>query len=155
DPIAAGNVVVRPDLCRDRLENRLDDRPGVLAPPRHQAWALERTLFAAGDAAADKEQSLGFDILRAALVVGNKRVSAVDNNVSVFHHRQQLLDQRIDRRAGLTHHHPFARPADTFNQFFKRMATDKLLSGGAPLDEIVDDAGRAIKDRDTKAAALD
>jgi hypothetical protein len=37
DPFAAGDVVVRADLGGDRLENRLDQRPGLFAAAGHHA----------------------------------------------------------------------------------------------------------------------
>ena len=109
DPFAAGNVVVRPDLGRDRLEDRLDQRPGLFAAAGHDAGPLQRAFLAAGDAGADEQQALRFDILRAAFGVVKIGVAAVDDHVAGREQRNEVLDELIDRRAGLDHEHHLAR----------------------------------------------
>ena len=86
----------------------LDERPGLLAAAGHQAGAFERPFFAAGDAGADEEQLLAFDVLRPPLGVRVVLVAAVDEHVALGQVRQELLDQVIDRLARLDHHHDLA-----------------------------------------------
>ena len=45
--------------------------------------------------------------------------------------RQQLLDQRVDRRAGLDHQHHLARRGQVLDQLFERVAADEVLALGA------------------------
>ena len=54
DPIAAGGAVG--DLGGDRLEDRLDVRPGVGVAAGHDRGPLERSFLAAGDARADEQE---------------------------------------------------------------------------------------------------
>ena len=66
-----------------------------------------------------------------------------------------MLDQVVDRRAGLDHHHDLARLGQVLDQVFERVAADELLALRAAGDELVDLARRAIEDGDAIAAALD
>ena len=57
---------------------------------RHERRAFQRAFFAAGNAAADKMNSLSFEILAAPLGVGEKRVAAVDDDVAFFQQRRRV-----------------------------------------------------------------
>ena len=59
-------------LRRDLSENRRDHFPGFLRTSGHERWALERTLFAAGNTASDKMNAASFHVFAAALRVGEK-----------------------------------------------------------------------------------
>jgi len=54
-------------------------------------------------------KAASFQILAAALGIGEKRIAAVDNHVSFFEQRDELIDHRVDRRAGFNHDHRLAR----------------------------------------------
>ena len=101
-----------PDLGGDRLQDRLDQRPGLFAAAGHQARPFERPFLAAGDARADEQQPLALDVLRPPLGVRVVLVAAVDQHVARRQVRQQLLDQVIHRLPGLDHHHDLARRFD-------------------------------------------
>ena len=105
DPVAARRAVL--DLGGDRLEDRLDVRPRGRRAARHDRRPLERALFAARHAGADVEQAARLEILGAADAVGEVGVAAVDDDVALVEQRHQLVDQVVDRLAGLDHdHHP-------------------------------------------------
>ena len=53
--------------------------------------------------------SRALQFFSAALRVGEKRISAVDNDVAFFQQRRDLLDHGVNRRARLYHDHCFAR----------------------------------------------
>ncbi len=83
------------------------------------------------------------------------RVAAVDDYVPVGEQRNQVLDHFVDRRPGLDHHHDLARPLQARHELLDGVTADELLSRAAPRDEVVDDLGRAIENRDLVSAALD
>ena len=123
--------------------------PGIMLGP------LRRALFAAGDARADVEQALFFDALRAALGVGVVGIAAVDEDVAFVEQREERVDEVVDGRAGLDHHHDLPRLGEVGHEVFQRVAADELLAFGSAGDELVDLAGRAIVHGDVIAAAFD
>ena len=108
------------DLRGDLAKDRRDHFPRFARAAGHERRAFERAFFAAGNAAADKVNSLSFEILAAPLGVGEERIAAVDDDVAFFQERRELTDDRIDRRAGLDHDHRFARPLQRADEFFHR-----------------------------------
>ena len=106
--VAAARLAI--DQRGDLAEDRRDDFPGFARAAGHERRTFERAFFAAGNAAADEMNAAPFEILAAALRVGEKRIAAVDDDVAFFEQRRELIDDGIDRRAGLDHDHRFARP---------------------------------------------
>src|SRR5512142_3034034 len=89
-PLAAGGAVLY--LGRDRLEDRLDRRPGLGGSAGHDRRTEEGPFLAARDARADIEQALRLDVRGAparVLVVG---VAAVDDDVARGKQGNELLD---------------------------------------------------------------
>src|SRR5690348_12525767 len=95
---AAGFAI---DLRRDLAENRGDHFPGLARAAGHERRALERAFFAAGNAAADEMNPAAFQFLATALGVSEKRIAAVDDHVAFINQRNELLDDGVDRWAGL------------------------------------------------------
>ena len=85
---------------------------------------------------------------------GIVRVAAVDEDVARLQQRDELVDELVDRRAGLDHHHDLARPLERGDQLLERVAADELLALAAAVDELVDLGGGAVEDGDGVAAAL-
>ena len=81
-PIATRRAVL--DLGGDALENILDVRPGRRRAAGHDGRAVPRAFLAAGNAGADEQQPLAFQILDAAVGVLEKRIAAVDDDVARF-----------------------------------------------------------------------
>src|SRR5262245_38514146 len=93
DPLTAWNVVVRPHLGGDRLENGANQRPGRRGTAGHDARPMPRTLLATRYAGANELQPLGLDVFRSPFRVGKVRVSAVNDDVARLQNRDQLLDE--------------------------------------------------------------
>ena len=87
----------------DRLEDRPESHPRLVGAARHDRWAVERTLFAAGDACTDEVDARLTDRLLAADGVGEVGVAAVDDDVARFEDPDELVDDRIRAAAGLDH----------------------------------------------------
>ena len=56
-PVAAWDVVVLTNLRADLLEDVFDKRPCFRVTTRHDAWSLQRPLFAPGNAGADESKT--------------------------------------------------------------------------------------------------
>ena len=97
DPIATRNVVVRADFRRNRLENRLNERPSLRVAAGHQARALASAFFAAGDAASDEADTAFGEEFNAAFGVFEVRVPAVDGDVARLEMRQKRVEDGVDR----------------------------------------------------------
>ena len=152
DPVAAGGPVV--DLGGDRLEDRLDVRPGVGVAPGHDRRPLQRPFLAPGDPRADEEDPLLLQGTGAPGGVGVVGVAAVDQDVARLEQGDQLVDHRIDGGAGLDHDHDLARPLERADQLGDGVAADDLLPLPSAVDEVVDLGRGPVEDRDRVAVAL-
>ncbi len=109
-------------------EDRSDNFPRFARAAGHEGRPFERAFFAAGNAAADEVQTARFQILAAALGVGEKGVAAVDNHVALFEERNELIDDRINRRAGFDHDHRLARTLQRADKFLHRARRHEYFS---------------------------
>ena len=147
--VAAAGLAI--DHGRDPGEDRRDDFPRFARTTGHERRTLERALFAAGNAAADKVNPPPFEVLAAPLRVGEKRVAAVDDDIAFLEERHELIDDRVDRRAGLDHDHRFARPLQGADKFLHRRRRLNVFSFGAIGGKLLRHGGRAIENRDREA----
>ncbi len=160
-PVAAGDVILRTDLGGDRLQDVPDVRPGLLVAAGHDARSLERSFLAAGDAGADEEQPRVAQVLRPAVGVVEVGVAAVDEDVPRLQQRLELVDDGVDRFAGLDHDHRPPGALEAGDKFFERVvAFDPLRGTGVDLvgrfrlqaaDELIGGTGGAVVDRHGEA----
>ena len=88
---------------RDLRVDRRERLPAFVRTARHDARAFQRAFLPAAHADAEEVNALFLERLFAALRVGPERVAAVDDDVAGFEQRDELLDDRVHRRAGLDH----------------------------------------------------
>ena len=150
--VAAARFAI--DLRGDLAKDRRDDFPGFARSAGHERRTFERAFFAAGNAAADEMNSFSFQILAAALRIGEKRIAAVDDDVAFFEQRRELTDDRIDRRAGLDHDHRFARTLESADEFFHRARRLDVFSLGSTGGELLGDLRGAIENGDRKIPSI-
>ncbi len=122
DPRTAGHSGGRPR--RNRHKDVLDQGPRGLAAAGHERGAVAGSLFAAGYAESDVAVPCGLEGGRPATGVFVQGVSAVDDDVALFENRQELVDQGVDRRAGLDHQHNLARLFQESHEFLERSRSD-------------------------------
>src|SRR4051812_11909398 len=91
--------------------------------------------------------SLSFQLLAAALSVGEKRVSAIDNDVPFFQNRCQLANHGINWRTRFHHDHRLARSLKSADKFLQRFAADDVLSLGAAVNKFFRDRRSSIINR--------
>jgi hypothetical protein len=140
-------------LGRDALEDRLHHFPRGKRPARHDRRALARAFFAARHTRADEAQALAAQVRIAALGVGVEAVAAVDDDVVLVQQRNQLLDDLVDRRAGLHHDLDLAGLGQALDELLERLGAHQLLAGVGG-DEGFGGCFGAVVDADLEAAAL-
>jgi hypothetical protein len=91
-PVSAG---ISLNLSRGLLENLLDGRPGIMRTTGHERGAITGAFLTTGHTRSNEEESLGFEFLDATDCIGIVRVSAVDDDVTLFEMGGQLLDEVI------------------------------------------------------------
>ena len=82
--------------------------------------------LAAGNACADVQQALGFDLAAPADGVLELRVAAVNDDVPGFEVGDELIDELVNRRTRLHHEHDAARFLEQGRQISERMRSDHL-----------------------------
>ena len=134
-PIAAGLAVA---LCRDALEDVLDEGPGLLVTTRHQTGAVARALLATGHARAHEADALLGERLGPTVRVRIVRVAAVDENVALLQQRQQGLDELVHGRAGLHQEHHPPGFLELAHELLRRVGANDRLALGFVLEEVID-----------------
>ncbi len=142
---AAGHAV---DVRGDLLEQRAERLVGLGGTAGHDRRAVERTLLAAGDARADEVQAALAHRLLPADGVGVERVTAVDDDVALFHRVGELVDDGVGRVAGLDHDHHPARLLKRGKEFGDRLAADELAFVAVVLQQRVGLGDRPVVQRD-------
>jgi hypothetical protein len=125
DPVTARLAVA---LGSDALEDILDVGPGLLVTTGHEGGTVTGTLLTTGDTRTDETDTLGGEVLSAAVGVGEVRVTTVDDDISLFKVWKDGLDEVID---GLTGHDK------------EHNATGLLQLGAELLDGVSTDDGLA------------
>ena len=116
--------------------------------------ALQRAFFTAGNTHAKEMDAFFLEGLFAALGVGPERIAAVDDDVAGLEERDELLDHRVDRRAGLDHDLRFARALERADKFLEALREDEILAFAPGVGEGIDDGGGAVIDGDVEAFRL-
>jgi hypothetical protein len=131
-------------LGRDRGEHVLDVGVRLPVTAGHDARAFERTLLSPGDPHTQEAQALVGKRPGPPLGVAEVRVPAVDDRVALLQMGHELVDHRIDGRAGLHHGHDGARPFDGGHQLLDRPGADDRAFIAVLGHEPLGLAGRAV-----------
>ena len=150
DVSAAGDTV---DFRRDRGQHLFDALVGLTRPARHEARAVQRALFPAGNAASQKSEADLLERSAATLRVLKKGVAAVDDHVALVEGCGQLIDHVIDRPPGIHQHgHRARRFQDTSELLEGRGGNEVAFLGvignelfGAPMRAVVDGHAHAVR----------
>ena len=134
-PIAAGRPVI--DLGSDLLEDVFHVRPGSGRAAGHDAGAAPGAFLAAGNAGADIEQALGLDVLCAADRVFEKGVAAVNDDVTRFEVRDDLLNEFVHCLAGLHHEHDAAGLLEQSDHLLNGVRANDIGALGLLIEEVV------------------
>ena len=152
DPVAAGGTAV--DLGGDALEDVLHMWPGGGAAAGHDAGTESGAFFAAGDAGADVEQALGFEQFHPAIGVAVERIATVDDDVTGFQVRQDLLNELVHRRARFDHHHDPPGLFELRHEFGDGMGALDLGALRLVREEVVHLGGGAVVGHDGEAVVV-
>ena len=91
-----------------------------------ERWAVTSTLFAAGNARADKEEALVLELFGAANSVRVMRVAAINDDVALLQMRFDGLDEVIDRRPGLDEQDNLSRRLQDGAELFDGFCADNV-----------------------------
>src|SRR5208283_1440929 len=150
--VAATGLVI--DLGGNLLEDGRYDFPGAVRTARHERRAFERAFLPAGDAHAQVVKPQLGHFLLATLRVSVQRVAAIDDDVALLQLGNQLLDDRIDRSAGLDHDHDLARARQALDQLLDGAGGRDALAPGAARRELLGHRYGAVENRNRKAFAF-
>lgn len=91
---------------------------------------MTRTLLTTGYTGADKEDSLGLELLAAADRVGVVRVTTVNDNVTLLEVGEELLNESVDGGTGLDEENYLARALKLGNEFLDRLGANDVGACG-------------------------
>ena len=111
------------NLGRGLLENLLDSRPGITRTTRHERGAITGAFLTTGHTRPNEEESLGFEFLDATDCIGIVRISAVNNDVTLFEMGGQLIDKVINSWPGFNEQDDLARALEFCNELFYGVCT--------------------------------
>jgi len=151
DPVTAGNTI---DLSSGGLEDLLDGIPGRGATTGHKRRSVSSTFFTTRDTGADEKESLGLKIFAAADRVGVVGVSTIDDDITLFKKRSELVDEDVNGLAGLNEEDDLARRFKLRNQFLDRVSTDDLGAFSLILEEVVDFFDCAVESTNDKTLVV-
>jgi hypothetical protein len=136
DPLAAG-LAVR--LGGDVLEDLLDVRPGLLVTTGHDGGTVAGTLLTARDTRTDEADTLGLEVLSAAVGVGVVGVATVNDDVALLKTvLEEELNEVIDGLAGHDEEHHAAGSLELGDELLDAVCANNALSLGLVLKELVD-----------------
>ena len=136
------------DLGGDRLEEGPERLVGLGGSARHDRRAVERALFAAGDARADEVESAGRHRGLAPDGVGVEGVAAVDDDVARLHRVGEFLDDRVGRVARLHHDEDPARTLECGHELGHRLGADEVAVAAVVFEQRVGLGDAAVVQRD-------
>lgn len=146
DPLAAG-LAVR--LGGDVLEDILDVRPGLLVATGHDRGTVAGTLLTTGDTGTDKADTLGVEVLGAAVGVGEVRVATVNDDVTLLKTvLEEELDEVVDGLTGHDEEHHAARSLELGDELLDAVCANNGLALGLVLKELVDLGNGAVEGND-------
>src|SRR5436190_24045958 len=94
--------------------------------------------------------SLTLLFLSPPLCVSEKRISSIDNDVSLFEQRDEFIDDRVHGRPSLHHHHCYTRLFQRSDKLLNRAGWLNVFSLSASGSEFLGNFCRAIEYSDGK-----
>ena len=134
-PVAAGRPVFH--LGGRGLENLLHVLPRGGMTAGHDGRSVKRPFLSAGHSRADKQNTLVRKRLRPPDRVRVVAVPTVDDDVSLFHVREQHLDEVVHGFARLDHQHRAAGPLQAGHEFLHAVTANDVLALRPTLEEVV------------------
>lgn len=125
DPVTASLAVA---LGGDALEDILDVRPGLFVTTGHEGGSVTSTLLTTRDTRTDETDTLGGEVLGAAVGVREVGVTTVDDNISLFEVWEDGLNEVIDGLTGHDKEHNATRLLQLGAEFLDGVSTDDGLA---------------------------
>ena len=125
NPVAARLTIA---LRRNALEHIFDVGPSLFVATGHQTGAITSTLLTTGDAGADKADAFLSQVFAAAVGVGEVRVAAVNDDVTLLDVGQDRLDEVVNGLAGHDEKHDAARFLQLGAELLDGVGTDNRFA---------------------------
>lgn len=122
-PVTAGFAL---DLSSRLLEDLLDCWPRRGRATRHERRAITGTLFTTGNTGANKEETLGLKLLRAADRVREVRVTTVNDDIALLKMGFKLGDEVVNSLTGLDEEDDLPGPLELGNELLDGERADNL-----------------------------
>ena len=117
----------------------LDVWPGLLVTTGHDGGTVAGTLLTARDTGTDEADTLGLEVLSAAVGVGVVRVATVNDDVTLLETvLKEELNEVIDGLAGHDEEHHAAGSLELGDELLDAVCANNALSLGLVLKELVD-----------------
>ena len=120
DPVTARLAV---DLGSSSLEDLLDVRPCSGGTTRHEGGTVTGTLLTTGHTGTDEQEALRLKLLGATDRIGVVRVTTVNDDVTRFEVRDELLNESIDGGTGLDEEDDLAGTLELGAELLDRVGT--------------------------------
>lgn len=138
DPVTAWLAV---DLGSSLLEDVLDVGPSLGGSTGHERGSVTGTLLTTRNTRANVEDALGLELLAAADGVGVVRVTTVNDNVTLLHVGDKLVNKVVDSLSSLDEKDHTARLLELGAELLNRVSTNDIGALGLVLEEVVDLGG--------------
>ena len=123
DPIAAGLAV---DLSSGGLEDLIDVGPSRGRATGHGRGTVAGTLLTTGNTRADKQETLGLELLGATYRVGVVGVATINDDVALLEMGLELCDELVDSGTGLDEEDDLARTLELSAELLNGPGADDL-----------------------------
>src|SRR4029077_14269729 len=84
-----------------------------------------------------------------------KRISSIDDDIALFEQRDQFIDDRVNWRSSLHHHHCYARLFQRSDKLLNRAGWLNVFAFGTSDSEFLGNFRRAIEYSDRKSLRFD
>jgi hypothetical protein len=110
------------------LEDLLDVGPGSGRSTGHEGRTVTGTLLTTGNTGTDEEETLGLELLGAAVRVGEVRVSTVDDDVALLEVGLELADEVVDGLTSLDEENDLAGSLELGAELLNGVSADDRLA---------------------------
>mmetsp|Transcript_1722 Transcript_1722/g.1889 ORF Transcript_1722/g.1889 Transcript_1722/m.1889 type:complete len:461 (-) Transcript_1722:3-1385(-) len=142
EPIAARHAPIH--FGGDVLKHLLDQGPPLFCSTRHDRRTKKSTFLAPGNTTPNEVDPRFATSFRATVCVIEVGVATIDDNVTLLHEGDQLVNPNVGDFAGHHHQHHLSGRCDLREELFHRVCTNNVLALGSAREEFINFGGSAV-----------